>query len=126
MSWRYVVQDFQESVHTLGCAAKAQRIHGPSNQDPDAKKQILMKMNEEIRTLHYLIAGLTKKTTLQTSTEIIRQVTKPPDEAEEQLPLCGHIDGMRNSQLESNEAQVSPSSQTIEAFVVFYIYHGFQ
>lgn len=109
------VQDFQESVHTLRCAAKAKRIHGPSNQDPDAKKQILMKMNEEIRTLQCLIADLTRKPTLQTSAEIIRQVTKPPHEAEEQLPPCRHSEGMRSSQLESNVAQVSPSSQTIDA-----------
>lgn len=36
-----------------------------------------MNMNEEIRTLQYLIADLTKKTSTHTSTEIIQQVKKP-------------------------------------------------
>ncbi|KAG0601473.1 hypothetical protein M758_11G114200 [Ceratodon purpureus] len=74
-------QDFQESVHTLKCAAKAKRIHGPSNQDSDTKKQICMKMDEEIRTLQYLIADLTKNTT-QSSSELIKHGKKSPDEVE--------------------------------------------
>ena len=57
-----------------------------------------MKMNEEIRTLQYLIADLTKKSSTHTSTEIIPQVKKPPDsEAEELPPSRDHTDGMRSS-----------------------------
>lgn len=99
-------QDFQESVHTLRCAAKAKRIHGPLNQDSNVRKQILMKMNEEIRTLQYLIVGLTKKSTVPTSTEIVRQVTKLPAEGEEQLSPCSQRNGMRNPQPGPNAVQV--------------------
>jgi len=86
------VQDFQESVHTLRCAAKAKRIHSPPNQDPETKRQMLMKMDEEIRTLQFLIADLTRSTTHSTrsttdsSTEVVRHVKKSPDEAEGFLP----------------------------------------
>ena len=75
------VQDFQESIHTLRCAARAKRIHEPSNQDPDTKKQMCAKMDDEIRTLHYLMSDLTKNTA-HSSTEPIRQLKESPDEAE--------------------------------------------
>lgn len=53
-------QDFQESVHTLRCAAKANRIQNILSVHQDPRKQVY-KMNEELRTLHDLIADLTKK-----------------------------------------------------------------
>lgn len=67
-------QDFQESVHTLRCAAKANRIHGLICQDQDPRKQIFLKMNEEIRTLQYLIGDLTKKTS--DASEELRPIKK--------------------------------------------------
>jgi hypothetical protein len=78
-------QDFQESVHTLRCAAKAKRIHSPPNQDPETKKQMLMKMDEEILILQFLIADLTR-TTHSTPTEVVSNVKKSSAEAEGLLP----------------------------------------
>lgn len=79
------MQDFQESVHTLRCAAKAKRIHSPANQDPETKKQMLMKMDEEILILQFLIADLTRATH-STSNEVVRNVKYSSAEAEGLLP----------------------------------------
>ncbi|XP_024360790.1 uncharacterized protein [Physcomitrium patens] len=90
-------QDFQESIHTLRCAAKAKRIHAPPNQDPATKKQIFMKMDEEIRVLQYLISDLTKKPTPSKVAEPLRAAKETTDVAEEFRPT-GETDCRRSLQ----------------------------
>lgn len=107
-------QDFQESIHTLRCAAKAKRIHAPPNQDPATKKQIFMKMDEEIRVLQYLISDLTKKPTPSKVAEPLRAAKETTDVAEEFRPT-GETDCRRSLQ----EKKVQVSSMQVQKLQCF-------